>query len=138
MNIHSKNKLSSCPGLTLVELTVVILIILGLLSFSTLSVEAYRDWGARRDIEESLRVIYVAQREYLADNPSSTLATVTPAVLAPYLSNTSVAVTDDGAGNIEFPVIEGLNGDALNINVGVSPPTAANADENYDIGGISN
>ncbi len=101
-------------GLTLIELTLVITVILVLMSISVYSTGAYTDWQKGRAASETLRKVYVAQRLYLADKPNTVVANLTSDDLLPYLLDSSD----------EFPTIEDLDGNPLTISVSVTPPVA--------------
>lgn len=92
----------------------VICLILILVSMSFFGWRGVDTWKKGKAASESLRTVYVAQRAYLADNPTAQVANLTQALILPYLPNNAVA----------FPAITSLTGAALNIRVNVSPPYA--------------
>ncbi|WP_018970716.1 type II secretion system protein [Rubritalea marina] len=100
-------------GLTLIELTVVISIILVMLSTVLISVTAYRDWQEGIEAGETLKGVYQAQRLFLADNPTTNVGTITNADIIPYLP--------DSFGGV-MPTVTGLDGVVYAITVNVSPP----------------
>lgn len=99
-------------GFTLIELTVVISILVVLMSTGIFFSSAIEDWKRGRDASETLRGVYVAQRSYIADNPTSSLSSLTQAKLLPYLPS--------GAGT--FPTVTTLDGQIYSIKVTASPP----------------
>ncbi|MGJ8661052.1 MAG: prepilin-type N-terminal cleavage/methylation domain-containing protein [Bacteroidota bacterium] len=103
-------------GVTLVEMTVVILVLLILVGISVVSTGAYREWAVGSEASQSLREIYTAQRSYLADNPTINVSAVTAADIIPYLSS----------GEAALPVIEDKDGAVLAVNLTVSPPVVTN------------
>lgn len=97
---------------TLVEMTVVILVLMTLVSVGFYGTSAYRNWSLAREAAETLRTIYVAQRTFLADNPTTPVTSLTPALLLPYIP----------ANPATFPTATALTGSTLTVRVNVSPP----------------
>jgi type II secretory pathway pseudopilin PulG len=120
---HSSKK--SCSGLSLIEVTLVIGLMLALASIVTYSVSSMTDWRKGRDAAEKLRAVYLAQKSFLADQPSKSYATFTAAELIPYLPGRPEAM----------PVQTGMNNEALNFNVQVMPPVLRNGTTIYDPSG---
>lgn len=119
-------------GFTLLELSVVILVLLTLLGAGLGTTDAYRKWGLAREASEKLRSVYVAQRTYLADNPTRSVEDLTPGLLIPYIPNSTGAM----------PTTKSLTGSTLNVRVNESPPywTATNggvAGARYDPSGTT-
>lgn len=105
-------KISTNPkGVTLIELTVVIAMILTLVSATTLSISYYRDYQAGLSAGEELKAVYQAQRLFLADNPTTPVNAIVWANIAPYMANAA-----------PLPVVNDLNGNPLVIDLAVSPP----------------
>lgn len=116
-------------GVTLLEMTIVILVLLTLISTVTFSTGAINDWQAGKKASETLRSVYVAQRTYLSDYPTTAVAALTQADLLPYLPTKATT----------FPTVEDLDGNQLNIKVDVSPPVVIDAGGTiYDPSGDSN
>lgn len=107
---HSNPRTES--GFTLIEMSLVILILISLLSSGIFFSSAIGTWNAGRLASETLRSTYVAQRTYLADHPTTSLSSLTESKLLPYMPDQSSS----------FPKIEGLDGLERSINVNVSPP----------------
>ncbi len=99
-------------GFTLVEMTVVIMVLLTLLGTGLYVSQQYKTWQMGRSASEQLRTVYAAQRMYLADHPTAAIDTITAAELIPYLPNRATAI----------PTVESLEGTTLQILVAVSPP----------------
>ncbi len=99
-------------GLTLLEMTLVILVMMTLLGVSVMSFGRIGDYQKGRAASEVLRTVYTAQRMYLADNPTTPVANITPALIIPYLPNTPGVM----------PTVKSLTGAQLPIAVNVSPP----------------
>ncbi len=99
-------------GFTLLEMTVVILVLLTLMGTGLYVSNQYQNWQLGRNASENLRMVHAAQRQYLADNPTVAVSSITAEVLIPYLSNRAAAL----------PTIEALDGSTLTIDVTVNPP----------------
>lgn len=99
-------------GFTVLEMTIVIMVLLALIKIGLFTSNKLDEWKMGRAASETLRSVYAAQRMYLADNPTVSVANLTTALVLPYLSN-NVTV---------MPTIRSLTGSTLNILVNVSPP----------------
>jgi len=99
-------------GFTLIEMTVVILVLLTLMGTGLFVTKQYGVWQLGRNASEQLRNVYSAQRLYLADNPTVAVADLTEANLIPYLTNRGTAL----------PTVVSLEGETLTIKVNVNPP----------------
>jgi len=98
---------------------------LALASIVTYSVSSMTDWRKGRDASEKLRSVYLAQKSFLADQPSKSFATFTSEELIPYLPGRPGAM----------PVQTGMNGEVLNLNLQVMPPVYRNGTSTYDPSG---
>jgi type II secretory pathway pseudopilin PulG len=112
MNIGNRHKTSNL-GLTLLEMTIVILVLLSLIGLAFMSGKGVDEWKLGRDASETLRQVHTAQRMFLADNPTKAVNTIEAADIVPYMP-----------GNVTvLPTVKSLTGDApLSIKVDVSPP----------------
>ena len=99
-------------GLTLIEVTVVIVILMTLVGMSMFAVGGYKEWRLGSEASQELRKVYNAQRTYLAEHPTETVGSLTAAKIIPYLS--------DGATSL--PTVEAMDGSQYNIKVDVTPP----------------
>ncbi len=99
-------------GFTLLEMTIVIMILLALVGMTTMGSKTIGEWRKGRDASEVLRSVYVAQRTYLADHPTTSMSTVSKTDLLPYLPTKATV----------FPTVKGLDGVTRQIKVTVSPP----------------
>ena len=79
-------------GFTLLEMTIVILVMLALVGIGVFSSRKMDEWRMGRAAAEVLRAVHTAQRMYLADNPTTLVANLTEAMLIPYLPNVSSPV----------------------------------------------
>lgn len=120
----------SVVGFTLIELTVVIVVLLAMMSAGMYYTNNMSKWKYGKDAGEKLRTVYAAQKSYLADNPTVVLSTLSEAEAAtrilPYMptAETSLptAKTDAGAST-------------LTIKANVSPPVTVNGNAAYDPSG---
>lgn len=113
-------------GLTLLEMTIVILVLLALIKIGLFTSGKMDEWKLGRGASETLRAVYVAQRMYLADNPTTSVADLTNAMILPYMPN-NVTV---------MPTVKSLAGTNLAIIVNVSPPVVnAGSGQTYDPSG---
>ena len=126
MNASSptKPKLESC--FTLLEMSLVIMMLIALVAMTSFGGGAISTWTKGRDASETLRSVYVAQRTYLADNPTAPLSSLSEAKLLPYLPMNSGT----------FPKVKGLDDTMRSINVNVSPPVVKDSSgSTYDPSG---
>jgi prepilin-type N-terminal cleavage/methylation domain-containing protein len=107
-SLHSR----STRGLTLVELSVTIAVILILAGAASLSVKPYLAYRDGRAAGEMLRSVKAAQLMYLSDNPSTPVANLTQDLLKPYMPN--------GA----WPTLPSVNGQTPTIDCTQFPPVA--------------
>ena len=90
---------------TLLELTVVIMVLMALISTGLFISKKMDEWKLGRQASESLRSVYAAQRLYLADNPTASVSSLTGTLLIPYLPNQATAL----------PTVKSLTGATLTI-----------------------
>ncbi|WP_193211052.1 type II secretion system protein [Luteolibacter marinus] len=103
---------STSRGFTLIEMSLVIFVLITLMTTGFYSSSVIGDWKKAREGSETLRTVYVAQRTFLADSPTTAVTSITPAMLLPYLPN----------GLTTFPTAKALDGTRLYVRVNVSPP----------------
>lgn len=126
-----KNKLQTgfrLNGFTLIEMSVVIFILIALLSVGIFFSSAIGNWKSGKDASEILRGVYVAQRSYLADNPTTSTDDLTEEMLLPYLPDKAST----------FPKVKGLDGTERSIDVTESPPRVKDGEGFYDPSGDPN
>ena len=106
---------SQRAGFTLVEMTLVILVLLTLISVSFVVTSNVTEWRLGRKAAEDLRSVYTAQRMYLADHPTTAVADLTADMIIPYLPNHADAI----------PQVEDMDGNMRAILVNQSPPVVS-------------
>jgi type II secretory pathway pseudopilin PulG len=114
-------------GVTLIEMSLVIFLLIALMSTGLFFSSAISKWKAGREASETLRMVYIAQRTYLADYPLTTISSLTRTALLPYLPNNPAT----------FPTVTSLTGSQLPIRVTVSPPVVESGGSVYDPSGNS-
>ncbi len=118
----SPNRRALEKGLTLVEISLVIGMMLALASLATFSVGNMTEWKQAREAGESLRSVYLAQKAYLADHPSQDVTSLTTEELIPYLPNRVGAM----------PSVQSKQKTALSVNINVIPPVYLSGGTTYD------
>lgn len=101
---------------TLVELTIVMLVLLTLMGTSLFVSKKMGEWRLGRTASETLREVYSAQRMFLSDNPTRLVSSITSTDVIPYLPN----------GGTSIPTVKSLTGAQLGILINVSPPVINN------------
>ena len=94
-------------GVTLIELTVVIFVILSIMGATMYFEGNIGEWNKGKKASAALREVYVAQRSYLADNPRKPINSINSNDLIPYLPS----------GGSALPSVEDLNGNSLTFDV---------------------
>lgn len=113
-------------GLTLIEMTVVLVVLMVLIGLSVFSVNGYKEWQRSTEASRALRMVYNAQRTYMAEHPTESVGSLTAAKIIPYLSGNSASL----------PTAEAIDGSELTVKVSVSPPVLVDAGGNdYDPSG---
>ena len=124
-----RRKLKSVPGFTLLEMSMVILVMLTLVSAGLFTNRKMTSWRLGREAGETLRTVYSAQRLFLSDNPTRTVTSIVAADIIQYLPSGATAL----------PTVKSLTGTTLNIIVNVTPPVVnAGSGTTYDPSGSSN
>jgi len=118
MTIREKNKY--CQALTIIEMSIVLAILLGLTGIISMSMGGVTRWQLAKNAGEDLRVVYIAQKTFLADHPTNSPSDFTTVNLLPYLpsgtvANQSVELEDGSSVPIDFsvmpPVLTGFSDD---------------------------
>lgn len=125
MKTSTFRKASSRKGVTLIEMTIVIALVLMLVTGAFLSIGYYQDWQKGLSAGEDIKKVYSAQRQYLAENPTKLVADLKDDDIKPFMP--------DGTG--AFPAVEGLGGEVLTYDISKSPPVFMNGGAVYDPSG---
>jgi prepilin-type N-terminal cleavage/methylation domain-containing protein len=107
-------------GLTLMELSITIAVILILVGAASLGIKPYYAFRDGRAAGEMLRSVKAAQLMYLSDNPATPVSALTPNLLLPYMPN--------GA----WPTLPSVGNVVPTINCAVFPPVALLNGVTYD------
>ena len=115
-------------GFSLIELSLVLALILGLAVFIGFGFTSVRQWQSGKNAALALQAVYAAQRAYMADNPFANIAQVPASQILPYLPQ----------GWSTLPVLTGLQGQPLTLNFAVMPPVLLDGGATYDPSGKPN
>lgn len=119
---------TSPRGVTLIEMTVVIMLILALAGGTLMYFGGTDKWKKGKEASEKLRTVYAAQRAYLADNPTTAVSSLTSDKLVPYLPT----------GETSIPTVKSETDATFTIKVDVSPPVVVDGSgATYDPSGSS-
>lgn len=123
-----RHSISLRRAFTLLEMTIVIMVLLALISTGLFVSNKMDEWKLGREASETLRTVYSAQRMFLADHPTKLVSTIVAADLIEYLPNSPTAL----------PTVISMAGTKLGILVNVSPPVInAGSGVTYDPSGNS-
>jgi type II secretory pathway pseudopilin PulG len=122
---QTPNENRSDSGTTLLELSVVIATLILLTGIVSLGVGAYSAYRDGQTAGEILRSVKAAQMTYLADNPSASVSSLTPALLQPYMPNAT------------WPTLPTVGSQQPTINCAVFPPVAVLNGQTYDPSGAT-
>lgn len=126
----------SARAFTLLEMTIVIMVLIALMGLGLFTSRKMDEWKLGRQASETLRQVYSAQRMYLADNPTASVASLTSALILPYVPGNPAAL----------PTVKSMTGANLTLIVNVSPPvinagggvtydpSGSNRDSLWDVG----
>ncbi len=112
-------------GMSLLEISLVIFLILGLAALFMGMAFPISDWRKGKNAGLDLLAVYTAQKTYLADHPTQAVSTITSAQLIPYLPNSMAAI----------PTPEAIDGSTLTIDIAVIPPVLKSGTVAYDPSG---
>ncbi|RYD37382.1 MAG: type II secretion system protein [Verrucomicrobiaceae bacterium] len=125
MNTSSPSS-RSARAFTLLEMTIVIMVLIALMGLGLFTSRKMDEWKLGRQASETLRVVYSAQRMYLADNPTVSVVNLNSTVILPYMPGSPVAM----------PTVKSMTGANLSLIVNVSPPVInAGSGVTYDPSG---
>ena len=103
---------STKRAFTLLEMTIVIMVLIALIGSGLFVSRKMDDWKLGRTASETLREVYSAQRMYLSDFPTADVSAISTANIIPYLRT----------GATSLPTVKSLTGTELSIIVNQSPP----------------
>ena len=103
---------STKRAFTLLEMTIVIMVLITLIGSGLFVSRKMDDWKLGRTASETLREVYSAQRMYLSDFPTADVSAISTANIIPYLRT----------GATSLPTVKSLTGTELSIIVNQSPP----------------
>lgn len=118
----ARPRLGGRAGFTLIEISLVIGLMLGLAMFTGMNIAAVRDWQKGKDASLSLQAVFAAQRAYMSDHPTADIATVSSLQLQPYMP----------AGWSSIPTVTSLDDDSLTVDFNVMPPQLLLGSTVYD------
>ncbi|MFC5454216.1 type II secretion system protein [Prosthecobacter fluviatilis] len=121
MKLHSRPARHN-GGFTLIEISLVIGLLLGLATFAGMNIAAVRDWQRGKDASVALQAVFAAQRAYLSDHPTADIAVVATDQLEPYLPQ----------GWTTMPALVSLNDEPLTVDHTVMPPLLLLGSSVYD------
>jgi type II secretory pathway pseudopilin PulG len=125
----SRPNRSSTRAFTLLELSIVIMVLLALIGIGLNVSTRMDDWKLGRKASEVLRDVYSAQRMFLSENPTKDVSTIVAADILPYMRNSPTAM----------PTVDSLTGTKLGIIVNQSPPVInSGSGSTYDPSGKNN
>lgn len=121
MKLHSRPARHN-GGFTLIEISLVIGLLLGLATFAGMNIAAVRDWQRGKDASVSLQAVFAAQRAYLSDHPTTDISGVPTDQLLPYLPQ----------GWTAMPTVLSLDNESLSVDHTVMPPLLMLGSSVYD------
>ncbi len=121
-------------GVTLLELSMVMALILSLAFLGSYSMQQYQEWQKGRNASLTLEAVYEAQRAYLADHPTLTPAQLQESDLLEYLPQGWGAESgvQSMAQLLARGQISGISGEALDLDINHMPPTFTLGGSVYD------
>jgi prepilin-type N-terminal cleavage/methylation domain-containing protein len=112
----------AAAGFSLIELSLVMVLIVSLCIGMGFGVSSTQKWKKGKNATLALQAVYAAQRSYMADHPTANVAALTSTLVQSYLPQ----------GWSAMPVVTGLNGESLSIDVTVMPPRFLAGTTPYD------
>lgn len=126
----------SQKAFTLLEMTIVIMMLLALVKIGLFSSSKMDQWKLGRTASETLRSVYSAQRMYLADNPTVSVSSLTSALILPYMpGNITVMPTVTSLVKTNLTILVNVSPPVINAGSGVTyDPSGSNRDSLWDVG----
>jgi type II secretory pathway pseudopilin PulG len=113
---------SRAHGFTLIEISLVIGLMLGLITLGGFSYKMVQDWNKAKNASLALQAVYSAQRSYMADNPTADITEIDADTLVPYLPT----------GWTAMPTATSLTETTLTLDFTVMPPVFLSGSTPYD------
>jgi len=133
-------------GFTLLELTVVMVVIMLLIGLFAFGMRGYRDWQKGAEAGTRLRAVYTAQLTYLSEHPTVEVENLAMTDIIPYLASGGGFLTSAIPDPVDLKEVDifilDLDDGKLQIKVDKSPPyidgdydPSANPDDGqWDVG----
>lgn len=112
MNTTQKPFRHAKTGMTLIEMSVVVLVMMILMGGAFVFSNKLEEWNLARKASEALRSVYAAQRMYMSDHPTEAVSSLTNEKLLPYMPS----------GTAAMPTVTSIEGKTLAITVTTMPP----------------
>ena len=123
MKMHrSASACCHAAGFTLIEISLVIALMLGLCAMVGLSVSSVHEWDKGKEAGLALQAVHAAQRSWLADHPTSDISNVTSIQISAYLPQ----------GWDVLPTAIGLENETLTLDFNTMPPRWVDGGVTYD------
>jgi type II secretory pathway pseudopilin PulG len=121
-------------AVTLLEVSMVMALILGLAFLGSYSMQEYQGWQKGRNASLALQAVYEAQRAYLADHPTQHAAQLQESDLLAYLPQGwgEESGVRSLAQLLSHGKVSGMSGEALSLNINLLPPTLTLGGVVYD------
>jgi type II secretory pathway pseudopilin PulG len=123
-------------GLTLIEMTMVLLMLMTLIGAGVFSSRKIGEWQRGKEASSALQTVWSAQRMFLADNPTRLPSSLTATEIAPYLPNGATSVpTVTSLTNTQLAIMVNRFPPVVNNGSGgVYDPSGSSTDELWDVG----
>jgi type II secretory pathway pseudopilin PulG len=133
---NSTRQETAKSAFTLLEMTIVIMVLLALVSTGLVVNRKMDEWRLGREASEILRQVYSAQRMFLADHPTRLVSTITHQDIIPYLPGNATAVpTVKSLQGTQLPILVNVSPPVINAGSGVAyDPSGNNRDQLWDVG----
>ena len=119
---RTHNSSRTTAGFSLIELSFVMVLMVGLCVGIGTGVTAVQKWKKGKNGSLALQAVYAAQRAYMADHPTGDIEGVTEAQLQAYLPQ----------GWPTMPTVPALTGETLTVDFSVMPPKLLLGTADYD------
>jgi type II secretory pathway pseudopilin PulG len=127
---------SARMGFTLLEMTIVIMVLIALTSTGLVVNRKMGEWRLGRAASETLRQVHSAQRMFLGDNPTRLVSSLTPEDILPYMQGNATAMpTVESLTGAKLPILVNVSPPVINAGSGVAyDPSGDNRDQLWDVG----